>query len=106
MGRPPLSESGCRPTLGSAQRYASLVEPGVELFRRFDNPSRRVGDPRHRMGDEGKAAGRVPLAALPSLWSITATFTNTARMSALGQKQKFRSVRAMSALPPKADIAE
>ena len=26
------------------------------------------------------------------------------RMSALGQKQTFRSVRAMSALPPKADI--
>jgi len=25
------------------------------------------------MGDEGKAAGRVPLAALPSLWCITAT---------------------------------
>jgi hypothetical protein len=28
------------------------------------------------------------------------------RISALGQKQTFRNVRAMSALPPKADIAE
>jgi hypothetical protein len=27
-------------------------------------------------------------------------------MSALGQKQTFRKVRAMSALPPKADITE
>jgi hypothetical protein len=36
----------------------------ASLHWRFDSPPRRVGEARHCIGDEGKAAGCVPLAAL------------------------------------------
>jgi hypothetical protein len=107
-GQPFFLESVCRPTFGGAHWYPSLVEPRVELFRRFDSPSRRVGGTaRHRMGTKAKppAAYRRRLCCLygNDEHSITCRCTNAAR-SPFWVNNGHRGAAGMSALPPKADI--
>src|SRR5262249_27442346 len=72
------------------------------LDRDFSIASER-SECRHK-DSRGEAIRRYKSGIKILLWVKRGTFTHLWPMSALGQKQTWEDVKAMSALPPKADI--
>ena len=89
--------------MSRAMNGKAVAQPAIPLMKL----RRRIAGPLPRYADDGFQRRDYSRDLRPAKWGSTVILRGNNpqdRMSALGQKQTFRNVQPMSALPPKADI--